>query len=201
MHIFFIPQETPCPLAVYSFTRAAITRYHRQGGLNHTHWFPRCSGGWKYKSQVPASLVSSEASSWSLQMAAFSRCPQRVFLPFQVSPCVLISSFYKDASQIRLPYQATCMHTQLCLTLCNAVDCSPPGSCVHGIFQARILEGVATSSSRGPSQPRDGAFISCHLLHRRWILYHWATWEAQIWLGPALMASFFHQWIKGSCFI
>ena len=38
---------------------------------------------------------------------------------------------------------------QSCLTLCNRVDCSPPGSSVHGILQARILEWVAISSSRG----------------------------------------------------
>ena len=40
------------------------------------------------------------------------------------------------------------------------MDCSPPGACVHGIFQARILEWVAMPSSRGYSQPRDGAQVS-----------------------------------------
>ena len=45
--------------------------------------------------------------------------------------------------------------TQLCLTLSKLVDCSPPGSSVPGVFQARILEWVAVSSSRGPSRPRD----------------------------------------------
>ena len=44
---------------------------------------------------------------------------------------------------------------QLCLTLCNPMDCSPPGSSVYGILQARVLEWVAMSSSRGYSQPRD----------------------------------------------
>ena len=42
----------------------------------------------------------------------------------------------------------------VCLTLCNTMDCSPPGSSVHGIFQARILEWVAMPSSRGSSQLR-----------------------------------------------
>ena len=37
---------------------------------------------------------------------------------------------------------------QLCLTLCDPMDCSPPGSSVHGLFQARILEWVAVSFSR-----------------------------------------------------
>ena len=42
---------------------------------------------------------------------------------------------------------------QSCLTLCYPMDCSPPGSSVHGIFQARILEWVARPSSRGSSEP------------------------------------------------
>ena len=44
---------------------------------------------------------------------------------------------------------------QLCLTLCNPIDYSLPGFSIHGIFQARILEQVAISFSRGSSQPRD----------------------------------------------
>ena len=45
--------------------------------------------------------------------------------------------------------------------LCNPMDCSPPGSSVHGILQARILEWVATSYSRESSQPREWTCISC----------------------------------------
>ena len=44
---------------------------------------------------------------------------------------------------------------QSCLTLCNSMKCSPSGSSVHGILQARILEWVAMPSSRGSSQPKD----------------------------------------------
>ena len=44
---------------------------------------------------------------------------------------------------------------QLSLTLCNPMDCSSPGSSVHGIFQSRILEWVAISFSRGSSQHQD----------------------------------------------
>ena len=50
---------------------------------------------------------------------------------------------------------------QSCLTLCNPTDCSPPGSSVHGILQARILEWVAISFSRGSSQLRDQTQVSC----------------------------------------
>ena len=49
---------------------------------------------------------------------------------------------------------------QSCLTLCDPVDCSPPGSPVHGILQARTLEWVAISSSRGSSPPRDWTGVS-----------------------------------------
>ena len=48
-----------------------------------------------------------------------------------------------------------CFVTQLCPILWDPMDCSPSGLSVHGIFQARILEGVAIPSSRGSSQPRD----------------------------------------------
>ena len=44
---------------------------------------------------------------------------------------------------------------QSCLTLCDPMDCGPPGSSVYGILQPRILEWVAMSSSRGSSRPRD----------------------------------------------
>ena len=54
-----------------------------------------------------------------------------------------------------------CLVAQLCLTLCDTLDCSLPGYSVHGIFQARILEWVAISFSREASRPRDRACISC----------------------------------------
>ena len=53
---------------------------------------------------------------------------------------------------------------QSCLTLCNPTDCSPPGSSVHGILQARILEWVALPSSRGSPGPGDrsrDSWVSC----------------------------------------
>ena len=64
------------------------------------------------------------------------------------------------------------MSLQLCLTLCDPIDCSLPGSSVHGIFWARILEWVAMPSSRGFCQPRDQTCLS-YLLHR--------------WLGSLLL--------------
>ena len=67
------------------------------------------------------------------------------------------------------------MHAQSCPTLCDPMDCSRPGSSVHGISQARILEWVTISFSRGSSWPRDWTHASCTGMS---ILYHWATWEA-----------------------
>ena len=55
--------------------------------------------------------------------------------------------------------------TQSHPTLCDPMDCSPPGSSVHGILQARKLEWVAISFSRGPSQPRDQTQVS-HIADR-----------------------------------
>ena len=48
-----------------------------------------------------------------------------------------------------------------CLTLCNPMDCSPPGSSVHGISQARILEWVTVSFSRRSSQPKELTWVTC----------------------------------------
>ena len=57
-----------------------------------------------------------------------------------------------------------CSVAQSCLTLCNPMDCSPPGSSAHGVFQARIPEWVAISFSRGSSRPRDQNRVSCILV-------------------------------------
>ena len=64
---------------------------------------------------------------------------------------------------------------QLCLTLCDPMDCNQPGSCVRGILQARILEWIAMPSSRGIF-PTQGS--KPHLLYCRQMLYCQATREA-----------------------
>ena len=75
-----------------------------------------------------------------------------------------------------------CSVTQLCLTLCDPRDCSPPGSSVHGILQVRILEWTAISSSRGSSPPRDPAHVSCVSCIGRRMLYHCFTWGTSLLL-------------------
>ena len=69
---------------------------------------------------------------------------------------------------------------QSCPTLCDPVDCSLPGSCVHGILQARILEWVAISFSRGSCRPRDRTQVS-RIGHRCFNL--WATREVPWYVG------------------
>ena len=71
-----------------------------------------------------------------------------------------------------------CMHT--CSVICDSfqtMDCSPPGSPVHGIFQARILELIAISFSRGSSQPRDQTVSLSPALAGRFF-NHCTSWEA-----------------------
>ena len=84
-------------------------------------------------------------------------------------------SNWKDI--VFMDYHA-CMHAQLLqsyLTLHNPMNCSLPGSSVHGILRERILEWVARPSSSGifPTQGSNPSLLLC-----RRILYHWATGEA-----------------------
>ena len=60
-----------------------------------------------------------------------------------------------------------------CLTICDPKDCSLPGSSVHGILQARILEWVALPSSGGSSQPRDRTHVSYVSCIGRLVLYRY----------------------------
>jgi len=66
---------------------------------------------------------------------------------------------------------------QSCLTLCDLMDSSPPGSSVHGISQARTLEWIAMPSPWGSSRPRDQTRVSCVSCIGRQILYHCTTGE------------------------
>ena len=87
--------------------------------------------------------------------------------------------------KLHLMYYFCCgFFAKWCPTLCDPMDCSPPGSSVPRISQARILEWVAISFSRGPSRPRGQTRISC--TDRR-ALYLCATWE------PCTVVNLFYQ--------
>ena len=67
------------------------------------------------------------------------------------------------------------MVAELCLTLCNSMNYSPPGSSIHEIFQTRILEGCRFLLQGDHPKPRGPTWVSCFSCTGRWILYHWAT--------------------------
>ena len=122
---------------------------------------------------MSARLISPEAPLLGLLVATLLG-PLHMVVPLSVH-CwwTLCSSMFplKDISQTLFRNHPnslilTCMLVaQSCLTQCNPMDCSPPGSSVHGILQARILEWVAMPSSRASFQPG----IKLCLLH----LLHW----------------------------
>ena len=90
------------------------------------------------------------------------------------------SQSYRLRLRVMWPGESESKVTQSCPTLCDPMDGSLPGSAVHGIFQARMLEWAAISFSRGSSQPRDRTRVSC-IADRRFTI--WATREAQMWPG------------------
>ena len=73
-----------------------------------------------------------------------------------------------------------CIVAQTCPTLCNPMDCSTPGSSVHGISQERILEWVVISFSRGSSQPRDRTRVSCVYCTGRRVLYQLSHYTQKV---------------------
>ena len=77
----------------------------------------------------------------------------------------------------------TVLSLQSCPTLCDPVDCSSPGSSIHGILQARIPEWVPIPSSRGTSRPRDRTCVSFASCTGGRVLYHWTPGGAPRLLG------------------
>ena len=114
-------------------------------------------------------------------LTLFYSHPSSVLLQFLCligSLVILIFNFILISIEVCV---CTCSVSQSYLTLCDPIKCGPTASSIHGISQARILERVVISSSRGSSWPMDWTFISCISLLVSWILYHCATWEAQMW--------------------
>ena len=83
-------------------------------------------------------------------------CGEKGTLLYCWQECKLVQSLWRTVRRFLRVLVA-----KVCLTLCNPMDYSPPGSSVHEIFQARILEYVAICFSRGSSQPRDQTLFSC----------------------------------------
>ena len=94
------------------------------------------------------------------------------FLAIFCFKILFVCFFYSSGQQPKWSEDA-----QSCLTLCDPMDCSPPGSSIHRIFQARVLYWVAISFSRGSSRPRDWIRVSC-IVGRCFTI--WATREIKI---------------------
>ena len=84
---------------------------------------------------------------------------------------LLNTSGLSELKVLMWQWGCACVCAQSCPTLCNPVDCSPLGSSVHGIFQARILNWVAISFFRGSSWPRNWTSVSCVSCIDRCVLY------------------------------
>ena len=95
--------------------------------------------------------------------------------PLELCNRAMLSGGYILPDMSQLWIHLCMLHAKLpllYLTLCDPMDCSPPGSSVHGILQARILEWVAMSSSKGSSQLRDRSWVSYLSCICRQVLYH-----------------------------
>ena len=126
-------------------------------------WFSQGPSGLDTQAGAPAAAVSA-AASWGCAGSATgshrlsSTAASASLLPWQLT---LTRLLWVSRSRAVLGCAEL---LQSCPILCNPMDCSPPGSSVHGMLQVRILEWVATSSSRGSSPPRDQTCMSS-LLH------------------------------------
>jgi len=110
---------------------------------------------------------------------------------WQDIPCAL--ALQKMTQGARVPvciYIFIYDRAQSCLTLCDPMECSPPGSSVHGILQARILEWVAMPSSRRSSRPRARSPVSC--------LLHWQAASSPL-APPRIPLSFDKHFLSTYC--
>ena len=167
---------------MYQFTGTVPTKYHRQYDLNIRKPRSRC---WQVSSfwglppwlvRWPLSPVSSHGlpsvpvcvpiSFAYKEISHIGHIPETSFyinylFKYLIFKCSHILK-YKGLGLIWICGRwVYVLVTQSCPTLCDPMDYSLPGSSVHGIFKARILEWVAISFSRGSSQSRDRTHVSC----------------------------------------
>ena len=130
--------------------------YHQLPELAQTHVH------WVSDAIQPSHPLSSPSPAFSLSQhqglfqwsVLHIKWPKYWSCSFSISP----SSEYSGLISFRID---CVLVDQLCLTLCDPMDCNPPGSSVHGILQARILKWVAIPFSRGSFQSRDQTQVSC----------------------------------------
>ena len=148
---------------------------------------PQAKTGWSAFSRsfifgLAPSQDSGEKWLWSFLFCGFAS-----FVPFWIKSfcffclfCFVLNSSsawsLKSWTSNSVKVKMKVLATQSCLTLCDPMDRSPPGSSVHGILQVRELECIAIPFSRGSSRPRGPAWVSCIACR---LLAIWATREAQ----------------------
>ena len=155
---------------------------------------------WKTKAEEEDSGVQPRGSPALLLLAAWL---------WENTVCAHVSLSVSEAVVTRVSQMlwisCCCLVVQSCLTLCDPVDYSPPGSSVHGILQARMLEWIAMPLSRGSSQPRGWtqapALWADSLLSEppgKPILLTWSSWN-QSPLGYKDVSLITLKTIKMSC--
>ena len=90
-----------------------------------------------------------------------------------------MNKFQMQQNYVSFIFAVCVLVAQLCPTLCNPMECNSPGYSVHGFLQARILEWVDISSSRGSFQPRDWTWVS-HVAGRFFTI--WVTRSSLLWV-------------------
>ena len=107
---------------------------------------PWCSTFWHWHDDLKQAKIAEEVESHLLHSDGHSH-------PW---------TFLNQSFMVYVSLMHACIQSlQSCLTLCNSMHCSPPGSSVHRILQARILEWVAVPTFRGSSQPKDQTHVFC----------------------------------------
>ena len=138
-------------------------------------------------SGIPISFRIFHSLLWSTQSKAYG-----IVNKAEIDVFLELSCFFDDPADA-----GNLISAQWCSTVRDPVDYRLPGSSVHRVFQPRVLEWVAISSSR-VSLPRDQTHGSCVSCVGRQVLYHWATWEALIDRdpNPIIMCVFKTLWIS-----
>ena len=138
--------------------------------------------GWEEGKRPLPDLLSEHPAKRAVRAASLQKPLISATFPFKAFFLYFLANKTLKFYKARLIYTYTLMHTMMspesevaqpCPTLCDPMDCSPPGSSVQGIFQARTLEWGAISFSRGSSQLRDQTWVSRIVGRRFYCLSHW----------------------------
>ena len=151
------PWKKFCWIWPISFAMHQESYFHGRLRISQLLWHVAFWFIWRLeRNDTPGQWSQSERAPIEIKDASFflrlHRNPWLTHCVFVLTPQGFISIFLRCVCVLSL---------QSCPTLCDLMDCSPPGSSVHGILQARIVEWVAMPSSRGSSGPRDQTCVSC----------------------------------------